>query len=162
MALIILGVFMAVCIWIFQTRKIGLKAKIISLAVLGLSFVGFVALFRQGAFLGSTIWYNRSPYKEICFLLFMLLGMVVRYFAFAIEQRRDKIAELRKTGQADPRIGLQFDAWEFSYPLLFSVVTFGGLLGQVKDGDLTVANVMLSFQSGFFWQTLLKKSAPTG
>jgi len=93
--------------------------------------------------------------------MFMVLGMMVRYFAYAIEQRRDRIAELRRTSQADPQVRLQFDLWEFSYPLLFSVVTFGGLLGQVKDGDLTVANVMLSFQSGFFWQTLLKKSAPT-
>jgi hypothetical protein len=158
MAIVVLGVFVSVCIWIVQTRKLGSKTKTITLIVSCSAFAGFVLLVESQAFLGNTVWYNRSPYKEICFLLLMLLGMVVRYFAYAIEQRRGQVAQLRKAGELHPKLGLQFDAWEFSYPLLFSVVTFGGLLGQVKDGDLTVANAMLSFQSGFFWQTLLKKS----
>jgi hypothetical protein len=160
MAIVILGVVVAVCIWIIQTRRFGWVAKTVTLVVAGLGIAVFLLVARPESFLGSAAWYERTPYKEICFLLLMLLGMVVRYFAYAIEQRRDRLAQMRKEGQANPQLGLQFDAWEFSYPLLFSVVTFGGLLGQVKDGGFTVANAMLSFQSGFFWQTLLKKSAP--
>ena len=161
MTIIVLGVFVALSIWIIQTTRFGWKTKAIALIVLSLVFIGFASLIQPESFLGNTAWYNRTPYKEICFLVLMLLGMVVRYFAYAIEQRRDRIAQLRKGGEPDSKLSLQFDVWEFSYPLLFSVVTFGGLLGQVKDGNLTVANVMLSFQSGFFWQTLLKKSAPS-
>jgi len=160
MAIVILGVVLAVFIWIIQTRRLGWMAKTVILVVAGLGIAVYLLVARPESFLGNTAWYDRTPYKEVCFLLLMLLGMVVRYFAYAIEQRRDRIAQMKKEGQANPQLGLQFDPWEFSYPLLFSVVTFGGLLGQVKDGGFTVANAMLSFQSGFFWQTLLKKSAP--
>jgi len=160
MAIFVPGIFLAGCIWIVQTRRFGWKTKGGMLIVLCLAFAAFVSLIQTRSFLGNTAWYERTPYKEICFLLLMLFGMIVRYFAYAIEQRRDRIAQLRKAGEPDPKLSLQFDVWEFSYPLLFSVVTFGGLLGQVKDGGLSVANAVLSFQSGFFWQTLLKKSAP--
>ena len=158
MATLVLGIFLAMCIWIVQTRRFGWKTKSGMLIVFCLAFAGFVSLIQPGLFLGNSAWYDRTPYKEICFLVLMLFGMVVRYFAYAIEQRRDRIAQLQKSGESVPKVPLRFDVWEFSYPLLFSVVTFGGLLGQVKDSGLTVANAMLSFQSGFFWQTLLKKS----
>jgi hypothetical protein len=91
----------------------------------------------------------------------MLLGMMTRYLVSLIEERREKLVELTKSGQQNPKVNLRFDVWEFSYPLLFSVMTFGGLLSQIKDDTLTVANVVLSFQNGFFWQSLLKTPIQT-
>jgi hypothetical protein len=41
--------------------------------------------------------------------------------------------------------------------LLFSVMTFGALLTQVGESRLTVAVIVLAFQAGFFWQTILKQ-----
>jgi hypothetical protein len=49
------------------------------------------------------------------------------------------------------------DPWDFSRPFLVSVATFGGLLSQIGDRRLDWATLALSFQTGFFWQTLLKR-----
>ena len=87
----------------------------------------------------------------------MLLGMAARYFSYLIEQRRDEIQRLRAQNADSRGVKIRFDIWEFSYPLFFSVVTFGSLLTQVGDNGFTVANTVLSFQTGFFWQTLIKK-----
>ena len=43
---------------------------------------------------------------------------------------------------------IEFDAWEFSYPLFVSVITFGTLLSQLEGNVLNVANIVLSFQTG--------------
>jgi hypothetical protein len=158
MRFLIVGVFVAIALWVLQRRKIGPRVKILLAIVSTVGLVGLLAILAEGNFLGATAWYDRSPYKEICFLLFMLVGMVVRYLASAIEERRATIKEFEKNGQRDAKVKLRFDAWEFSYPLLFSVVTFGGLLTQIKDGNISAANLILSFQNGFFWQSLLKKS----
>jgi hypothetical protein len=85
----------------------------------------------------------------------MLLGMAARYVTKAIEERRDKLAKWREGGSTGNRPGLDFDKWEFTYPLLISAITFGTVLSQEKDSGLSVANALLSFQTGFFWQTLL-------
>ncbi len=81
--------------------------------------------------------------------------MIARYMTNAIEVRREKISALQKQGGAYSTPSLAFDIWEFSYPLFVSVVTFGGLLSQLKDHTLSLANAVLSFQTGFFWQTIL-------
>lgn len=39
--------------------------------------------------------------------------------------------------------------------MFVSVVTFGALVTQLKDHTLSVSNATLSFQTGFFWQTIL-------
>jgi len=36
-----------------------------------------------------------------------------------------------------------------------SFVTYGALLAQIGDSMITLANATLSFQTGFFWQTIL-------
>ena len=50
---------------------------------------------------------------------------------------------------------MEWDRWEFVYPLLVSVITFGALLGQLEDTVANLPNLILSFQTGFFWQTIL-------
>ena len=104
---------------------------------------------------GGSTWYENSPYVEIVLFTLMVAGMVARYITKAIEARREKLLELQKQGGSFTKPGLEFDAWEFSYPLFVSVVTYGALLSQLKDHSLSAANATLSFQTGFFWQTLL-------
>jgi len=85
----------------------------------------------------------------------MLIGMAVRYFTKAIEERRDKLIKWRTSGSGGKRPTLEIDKGEFAYPLLLSAITFGALLSQLKSDQVTLENVLLSFQTGFFWQTLL-------
>lgn len=135
------------------------RAVLAGLAILiGLVVVWYSAV-SQGKFLGPERWYSSSPYREIIFFLLMMLGMAARYLTGVIEERRERIRSLVHEGRDVSNIKPRFDAWEFVYPMLFSVVTYGGLITQIGDG-LTTANVVLCFQTGFFWQTVLKRESP--
>jgi hypothetical protein len=92
-----------------------------------------------------------SPVRE--FLLFgcLLVGMAASVLSVAIERR-----EAAKREPAAPDVGLQIDKWQFVYPMLFAIPTFGALLTQVSGPLLSVTDSILAFQTGFFWQTILK------
>jgi hypothetical protein len=85
----------------------------------------------------------------------MLVGMAIRYVTKAIEERRERIAAWKESGKLGGAPGLEFDRWEFVYPMLLSAITFGSLLPQIKSDELTLETTLLAFQTGFFWQTLL-------
>jgi hypothetical protein len=99
--------------------------------------------------LGSQTWYDTSPNRELLLFALMLLGMVARVISLAIEQHKLSSA---------PVANLQINRWDFIYPMLFAVPTFGALLSQLNAEVLSLPNVILAFQTGFFWQTILKKS----
>jgi hypothetical protein len=116
----------------------------------------FVYFDSVSAELGPPLpWYDNTPVREIILFVVMLLGTVARYITKAIEERRTKILALRETGKPFEKPGLEWDTWEFSYPLFVSIVTFGALLSQVKEPSLSLASIVLGFQTGFFWQTIL-------
>jgi hypothetical protein len=93
----------------------------------------------------------------------MILGMMSRYLTKAIDVRRERIQELEQAGAPFKKPGIDFDAWEFSYPFFVSVITYGLLMSQMERDDITVPNIALSFQTGFFWQTILAaKQKATG
>jgi hypothetical protein len=97
-------------------------------------------------------WYDAAPFREVILFALMLSGMAARVVSLAIEQRRAPEGGVPRTGNA-----LKIDRWEFVYPMLFAVPMFGAILAQVKDDGLTISNAILAFQTGFFWQTILKK-----
>jgi hypothetical protein len=111
----------------------------------------------QPTVLGRESWYNQSPYREAILFAVMLAGMAARVLSLAIEQSRSG------SGTPGP---VRVNKWDFVYPMLFAVPSFGALLGQLSGEQLTAANTILAFQTGFFWQTILKtveartKSAP--
>jgi hypothetical protein len=105
--------------------------------------------------LRETAWYQTSPYREIILFVFMVFGMLARVLSAAIEERRSQVRQ----GNVAP--ALRLDIWESAYPLLFSVMTFGALLTQVGKNKLTVAVIVLAFQTGFFWQTIIKQPKAT-
>jgi len=98
------------------------------------------------------IYLSQSPIREFLLFAIMLLGMMARMLSLAIEERRTHLK--RSEAGANPKI--RIDRWEFVYPMLFAVPTFGALLGQLQTDALSVPAVTLAFQNGFFWQTLLK------
>jgi hypothetical protein len=102
------------------------------------------------AALGPEIsWADTSPFRELILFALMLLGMVARVLSVAIEHRK---------GLDETKRGVvTVDRWDFVYPMLLAIPTFAALLSQTRTETLTVANIALAFQTGFFWQTILKK-----
>jgi len=102
--------------------------------------------------LGNKQWFERSPIRELNLFIVMLLGMAARVVSVAIERRKNP------DGAAQAPVKTR---WEFVYPMLFAIPTFGALLGQVSGDSVSMGNIILSFQTGFFWQTVLKTAEPT-
>jgi hypothetical protein len=142
------GLLLTGAVTIITWRRIPVVFKLVGLALIAV--IAFAISPSQG-FLSDERWYDRTPYREILLFLLMLAGMIARYFTRLIEERRNQIATT--TSRKKPR--LDFDLWEFSYPLFISVITFGVLMAQIGDESLSLADVTLSFQTGFFWQTVL-------
>ena len=154
------GLLVTAMIWLIQRQKWSLTKRLLLSSILVVLIGLSIYLITSKKFLDGGDWYEKRPFKEAILFFVMLCGMSARYITKAIEDRREKLKQLtRSDSSRKPK--LEFDAWEFSYPLFFSVVTFGGLLSQIKDENLTFTTIILSFQTGFFWQTLLKKEIPS-
>ncbi|MGY8669297.1 hypothetical protein Q3C01_44145 [Bradyrhizobium sp. UFLA05-109] len=128
----------------------------------GITLVGAILLFilSPPATLAGATWYKESPVGEILLFVVMLIGMMASYLTKQIEARRVRMEEKKKVGDVS-RTGLNFDLWEFTYPMLVSVITFGAVLQGVGTKAIDVQAVILSFQTGFFWQTILARSKPS-
>lgn len=151
------GLLLTALIWTLQRPSLRIFAKAaICTALLALITVAAYLLSKPPT-LGEQDWYNQSPAKDLIFFAAMLFGMMSRYLTKAIDGRREKIEELRKQGGEFRKPGIEFDAWEFSYPFFVSAITYGLLMSQMEKDAITIPNLALSFQTGFFWQTLLAK-----
>jgi len=153
---ILIGIQFALIVGIVQ-KKFKLYIKISTTLLLLLSIIFIIFLNTQPIMLGKDSWYNNTPVKEIILFLIMLSGIIARYFTKLIEERREKISELIKTGASFEKPELEFDLYEFMYPIFISVITFGSLMSQIEIKTLVLSNIILSFQTGFFWQTLLSR-----
>lgn len=153
--LLVAGVLVSGLIWLYQRNKLGRWIRgVLGIVLLALG-AAWIYISQGPITLGEANWYDRSPWQELIVLVLMLAGMVARYLTQAIEARRQRIEELAKTGKRFTKPKLEFDVWEFSYPFLVSIITYGALIAQMNDARMSVAVVTLSFQFGFFWQTIL-------
>jgi hypothetical protein len=144
--------------WGGSTPRWILTVTLLIAAALLLAFT----LVRPGMTLDEPpAWYDRSPQREIILFVLMLAGMAARFVTRAIEERRARIKEAASAGKRG-RVAIHFDGWELVYPMMVSVVTFGVLLAQIGSEHLTVANAVIGFQTGFFWQTILNRSEGNG
>jgi len=154
----VLGISVGMIVWIIQQRRWSeaLRTATAMLLTLILAVAILVLLHGAPVTLGPRVaWYEKAPARELLLFALMVLGMMARYFTKAIEVRRGKIAELRKQSTTVVKPPIEFDTWEFAYPLFVSVVTFGALLSQLKEPAISIASLTMSFQTGFFWQTVL-------
>ena len=158
-----LGLTALAAVWIAQRHK--WRATIRTIFIIVLLTLTICIMIFVGQSVVTTLgpeapWYARSPGRELVLFGAMLIGMTCRFLTKAIEERRAKLMDKHASGKSVRNLKLAIDRWELIYPLLFSVVTFGALLPQVKNAGITLENVLISFQTGFFWQTVL--SAKTG
>jgi TctA family transporter len=102
---------------------------------------------------------NLSPIRECLLFVIMLLGMMARMLSLAIEERRTRVKALELDEEKEK---LRIDRWEFVYPMLFAVPTFGAIISQLQSEKLSIVATTLAFQNGFFWQTIIKRNVDGG
>ena len=123
----------------------------------GLALGTTVAVVNEPEFLGpSRSWFDLSPWRDLLLFTALLAGMAARSMTEAIERRRLVIEAARVSGKKVHNPRLKLDPWEFSYPLFVSVVVFEGVR-QATGNASTLTALLLSFQNGFFWQTILRR-----
>jgi len=156
MSIQFLAVGYAILFVLFSVRMPKRNLISITLIFISLSILASVLYFlTPHQFLNNEVWYNVSPWKEIILFSLMILGMFARTLSKAIEERR---LRLKKNTADSGDSSLKLDVWEISYPLLFSIPTYGALLSQIGDNSINVASIVLAFETGFMWQTLLKSN----
>jgi hypothetical protein len=131
------------------------------LGLLGIAAVSGIFAFLNalpGA-LGKGGWFQESPIRESVLFAAMLFGMAASYLTKQIEQRRNRIEEKRKTSDTSAT-PLEFDLWEFTYPMLVSVITFGAILQSIGESAADLPSAILSFQTGFFFGKQFSHEAP--
>jgi hypothetical protein len=154
---ILFGILFTALVWTIQRQSLRWPLRLPICIIILFSCILTIYFYIPEKTLGDLFWYDQRPYNEIILFVMMLFGMAARYITKSIEQRRKEIVKLKKSGRKFDKPGLEFDMWEFSYPLFISVITFGTLLPQIDNTRLTLTNAILGFQTGFFWQTLLTK-----
>jgi len=101
---------------------------------------------------------DKIQWPYVAAFAFMLMGMAASYFNRLINERRAKIEELRKSGDLT-KPNIDFDVWDFVQPFLVAVITFGVVIARTKDTDIWT-NILIGFETGFFWQTILSNRLP--
>jgi hypothetical protein len=135
-----------------------LRWKIATVLMVSALSVGLIAIFLGHQLViirgeSEPIW-AQSPWKELLLFLAMLLGMTAKCLWDLIEVRRCKNASRR---EGEPKIGIEFDFWDFVQPLLVAAMVFAGVIAAVKGFSAT--SFLFSFQNGFFWQAVLKQKS---
>jgi hypothetical protein len=138
------------CMYIL-TRKFALGWRIILVVLVIAIFAFIISTLKINVRAEQLAWYNLSPYKQIVALLFMLMGMVGKYFYDMIEIHKKR----KKEGQSNAI--LNFDRWEFIQPFIISFIVFGAFWATHGKEELTFNYLIISFQNGFFWETVLNK-----
>ena len=104
---------------------------------------------------GAVVLGEDGPHSletDSALFLSMLLGMSAKYMWDQIEIRKERNS---RRAMGEPKIGLEFDFWDFVKPMLVSVLVFEYATGLKHE--LTRIALIGSFQNGFFWQTLFNK-----
>ena len=99
-------------------------------------------------------WYEDTPWKQIIALSLTILGMAAKYLYDVIEERRHS----RSSRSSPPPLNI--DVWEFILPFLVSFIVFGAFWNAHGDQTIDVTWLVITFQNGFFWQTVMSGAGP--
>lgn len=144
------SILLLLIIYLF-TRRIPILWRFSSAAFLAALFVFFLWVLEVQT-RAELPWYEVSPYKHCLALAFMLAGMAGKYVFDAIEVRRKKKAAQEGNQK------LELDRWDFFQPFIIAFIVFGSFWQLHGEEALDVNWLVISFQNGFFWQTILGKS----
>jgi hypothetical protein len=152
MAYIVLTLTGLIAVLAVKKEWPGAKQVLFILVVLLAGLVGYLALDmlviedNQVIPKGVGEIFANLPWQDIGMFFSMLLGMASKYlFDMIGEKKRRRIA---------------FNKWQFLKPFLVSPIIFGTILSQVPEKMPVFTLLILSYQNGFFWHTLLYKAGP--
>jgi len=152
-----LGLLVTGILWIVGGRKRSFVVRVAAFLV-GFSIIALVSyVLTPAPSQGDSEWYRRPPWPELLYFFLMIVGMLARSLSIAIEERKSTLQKLNRGKHSLVVVSLHMDIWDLAYPMLFSVMTFGALLSQIGDAPIGVTSVVLAFQTGFFWQTIIKR-----
>jgi hypothetical protein len=152
MAYIVLTLTGVIAILIVKKEWPGAKQVLFILAFLMAGLIGYLAAEllvpdnNQVIHKGVEETLASLPWQDIGMFFSMLVGMASKYLF-------DRIGEKN-------RRRITFNKWQFLKPFLVSPIIFGTILTQVPENMPVFTLLILSYQNGFFWHTLLYKVAP--
>lgn len=95
-------------------------------------------------------WYREAPWKHLLLFAAMLLGMVSNTLFDYLNAR----VRARKAGKRSmPKL-----LWEeMLMPVVIAGLVFGYFWGKHGGEEMSLAMFLVSYQNGFFWQSVLEK-----
>ena len=136
----------------WMRRRVSLVWRLLGLILLISFFTFDIWIFPVTTRSVDLAWYEQAPYKHLISLSFLVAGMASKVLYDAIDALR-----LRKSkGEASTR--LQIDNWDFVQPFLVAFIVFGAFWQLHGQESLNLTWLVLSYQNGFFWQTILRRS----
>ncbi|MBR0684443.1 hypothetical protein JQ594_00825 [Bradyrhizobium manausense] len=86
-----------------------------------------------------------SRWSALAYFVAMVVGMIAQTIWHALQNRQ-------------PNAAPSIDKWEFLKPALVAPIVFVAVYQNIAQPQVSVAMLLFSFQNGFFWQTVLRKS----
>ncbi len=152
MAYIVLTLIGCFAVLIIKKRWSGDIQILFILSVLLVGMLGYLAVdilvLKDGTVIskGAGEILANLPWEDIGMFFSMLVGIASKYlFDLIGEKRRRRLA---------------FNKWQFLRPFLVSPIIFLAILSQVPENIPAHMLFIISYQNGFFWQTLLYKAEP--
>jgi len=96
-------------------------------------------------------WYEIAPWRQILLITTTLFGMVSNYL---LEYFQARI----KAKESKGKVKMPKFVWEkIALPFIIAILVFGYFWEQHGKEPMNFAIMLISFQNGFFWQTVLEK-----
>jgi hypothetical protein len=149
------GVAFLALTYVIQATGKG-KTKFIALGFSVFLFSVATFFWYPSVHLGSSNWWERTPWKQIVIYILMMAGIWCSILNKAILDRKKKRRKPREKESAEG-IPLEIDRWDFIRPLLVSWCTYSFLYSQIGEGILDFANIVLIIQTGFCAETVVGK-----
>ena len=135
------------------SRKLNGFIKAVSTTLMVLMAIALYQFFSTTPIVRSPdqSWYEITPWKQITLIVGTLFGMIINYLLEYFQARiRAKESEKK---QKMPKF-----IWEkIALPFIVAVLVFGYFWEQHGKEPISVSILLISFQNGFFWQTVLEK-----
>lgn len=111
-------------------------------------------LFGPPPMLGVESWWQRSPGREVVVSGAMYWGVIVGLLSSSLHDWRTRVGEWSGSGRKGPKPSVQADLVEVVVVLVIASSLLMGLWGFSRTGCSMSEHVFLSFQTGFFCESI--------
>jgi hypothetical protein len=150
---LLFGFLICAALLLLQSARLPKPVRWGGFALLAVVAVWILVQSQQRAMMGGE-WYDRTPYKYFILYAIMMVGMVTNVLVDAVGDVRKRRSECR-TEEQRKLIRLTVSRYDFLYPFLLSFLTFGWLYIKVADQSLTMIILIIAYETGFFWDSVI-------